>query len=82
MKIFILDKYSNSIYYSKQNSTKAPRKEFDESTWDSYICELKYSDTAEERLIAAKEMLQYLNDCGKDPKPFIKDFQSEYGIAL
>ena len=74
------------FYYNKQckqeTQNNTMKREFDESTWDSYQCELKYSDTAEEQLKAARQMLQYLRDCGKDPKPFIKDLQSEYGIAF
>ena len=71
------------FYYSKQNrqnSTATPIKKYDESTWDSYKCNLEY--VPEERIETARTMLQYLRDCGENPKQFITDLKNRYGIVL
>lgn len=70
------------FYYSKQNTKamKTPIKVFNENDWDSYVCMMKYD--AESRPTTAKEMYQYLLDCGKSPKQFIKELKSMYGIDI
>lgn len=70
------------FYNNKQNTNikKAPQKVFNENDWDSYVCMMKYD--AESRPTTAKEMYQYLLDCGKSPKQFIKELKSMYGIDI
>lgn len=70
------------FYYSKQNANikKSPTKVFNENNWDLYVCMMEYD--AESRPTTAKEMYQYLLDCGKSPKQFIKELKSMYGIDI
>ena len=55
-------------------------KDFNPYEWDNYECMLIYD--AESRPTTAKEMYQYLLDCGKSPKQFIKELKSMYGIDI
>lgn len=70
------------FYYSKQNANikKSPTKVFNENDWDLYVCMMEYD--AESRPTTANEMYQYLLDCGKSPKQFIKELKSMYGIDI
>ena len=70
------------FYYNKQkvNTKKSasPIKVFNPYEWENYGCMLMFD--AEHRLDIAKEMLQYLNDCGQNPQQFFKDIYNSYGI--
>lgn len=72
------------FYYNKQNTNNkkiaSSVKDFNPYEWDNYECMLIYD--AESRPTTAKEMYQYLLDCGKSPKQFIKELKSMYGIDI
>ena len=67
----------NSI---RQGSTPKPCKVFDEGQWCTY--EFMLDIEPQTRNETAREMVQYLKDCGKDPIRAIKDLKDLYGIVL
>lgn len=70
----------NKQHTPKQETPFKPTKDFNEMELDNYIWII--DNIPETREDTAHEMVQYLRDCGKDPKLVIRQLKDEYGIIV
>ena len=70
----------NKQHTPKQETPFKPTKDFNEIEWDNYIWHL--NNVPDTRKDTAHNMVQYLKDCGEDPKNVIRELKEKYGIIV